>query len=255
MINSGLVSITFRQLTPERIVELVQRAGLDGIEWGGDVHVPHGDVSRAGAVRRMTEDAGLRVAAYGSYYRVSHADTGPFEAVLESAVALGAPLIRVWAGRQPTAEADERYWAAVVKDSRRIADLAAGEGIRIVYEFHANTLTDTHEAAQQLLRRVDHANVKSYWQPPRYSQFESNLAGMEMIMDWLWGVHVFQWHRETGERQPLAVGEAEWLRYLNKASACGRELFALIEFVTDDEPENFLRDAATLKSWLATVNG
>lgn len=254
MIDSGLVSITFRQLTPEQIVELVQRAGLGGIEWGGDVHVPHGDVRRAETVRRMTEDAGLRVAAYGSYYRVSHADTGPFDAVLDSAVALGAPLIRVWAGRQATAEADDAYWAAVVEDSQRIATLAADAGIRIVYEYHANTLTDTDEAALQLLQRVDHENVSTYWQPPRYSEFEDNLAGMESIMPWLWGVHVFQWHRETGERQPLAAGEAEWLRYLTKAQECQRDIYALIEFVADDEPENFLSDAATLKSWLATAN-
>ena len=41
MIESGLVSITFRKLTVEKIIELVKEAGLQGIEWGGDVHVPH----------------------------------------------------------------------------------------------------------------------------------------------------------------------------------------------------------------------
>jgi len=28
----------------------------------------------------------------------------------------------------------------------------------------------------------------------------------------------------------------------------------MLEFVADDAPENFLRDAATLKEWLAQVN-
>ncbi len=41
MIKSGLVSITFRQLTCEQIVDLVSKAKLDAIEWGGDIHVPH----------------------------------------------------------------------------------------------------------------------------------------------------------------------------------------------------------------------
>ncbi|MFN2155934.1 MAG: sugar phosphate isomerase/epimerase, partial [Anaerolineae bacterium] len=97
MIRSGLVSITFRQLSPAEIVARAAQAGLEAIEWGGDVHVPHGDVDAARTVRRTTEEAGLQVAAYGAYYRVGHEEPCPFADVLESAVALGAPLIRVWA--------------------------------------------------------------------------------------------------------------------------------------------------------------
>ncbi len=65
-LRSGLVSVTFRQLTPSAIITLVTRAGLDGIEWGGDVHVPHGDLVRARQVRQQTIQAGLQSAAYGS---------------------------------------------------------------------------------------------------------------------------------------------------------------------------------------------
>lgn len=57
MLLPGLVSITFRKLSPGEIVELVATAGLVGIEWGGDVHVPHGDFARAAEVRKLTEGA------------------------------------------------------------------------------------------------------------------------------------------------------------------------------------------------------
>jgi hypothetical protein len=43
----GLVSVTFRKLAPAAIVELAVKAQLRSIEWGGDVHVPHGDVRAA----------------------------------------------------------------------------------------------------------------------------------------------------------------------------------------------------------------
>ena len=43
-------------------------------------------------------EAGLAIAAYGSYYRVEHDDPAPFEPVLATAVELGAPTVRVWAG-------------------------------------------------------------------------------------------------------------------------------------------------------------
>src|SRR5690554_3364232 len=102
MITLGLVSISFRQLTPQQIVELVKKSGLKGIEWGGDKHVPHGDVDIATKVRRLTEQAGLEVAAYGSYYRagVSEKDGLSFDKVLDCAVILGTKKIRVWAGNK-----------------------------------------------------------------------------------------------------------------------------------------------------------
>ena len=133
MICAGLVSVTFRQLSPAVIIGLVQRAGLKAIEWGGDIHVPYGDIARAREVRRATEDAGLRVAAYGSYYRVGHEEPGPFQTALETAVAPGAPAIRVWAGKLWSHEADAAYWGRVVEDSRRIADLAADADVNVAY--------------------------------------------------------------------------------------------------------------------------
>jgi len=54
MIVPGWVSITFRSLTAERIIALVRQAGLSAIEWGGDIHVRHGDTGRAREVRRLT---------------------------------------------------------------------------------------------------------------------------------------------------------------------------------------------------------
>ena len=254
MFLPGLVSITFRQLAVAEIIALVTQAGLAAVEWGGDIHAPHGDEAQARAIARLGTDAGLRVAAYGSYYRAGHAESGPFEAALASAVALGAPLIRIWAGRQGSGDADETYFQNVVADSRRIADLAQAEQIGIVYEFHGNTLTDTNAAAVRLLQAVDHANVRSLWQPPRYTTRSSSLAGLEALRPWLENIHVFHWHQQSGERRPLAEGEAHWRDYLAQASRListrDHVHYALLEFVQDDAPEAFLRDAATLVQWL-----
>lgn len=253
MIHSGLVSITFRQLSPREIVDLVVRAGLAGIEWGGDIHVPHGDLRRAREMRRMTQDAGLQVAAYGSYYRVERDDPAPFEPVLATAVELGAPVVRVWAGTRGSAEADAAYRAGVVALSRRIADVAVSAGVTVAYEFHAGTLTDTNDSARNLLEAVAHDNVKSYWQPPRGSEVAYNLDGLDAVFPWLLHAHVFSWGA-AGERLPLVDGEAGWMQYLRKIASSGRDHFAMLEFVQDDAPESFLRDAATLKQWLALVN-
>lgn len=251
MIHSGLVSITFRKLAPQDIVRLVRQTGLEGIEWGGDVHVPHGDLEQARTVRRMTEVAGLTVSAYGSYYRVGHGEHLPFESVLETAVELGAPVVRVWAGKQGSDTADAAYRARVVQDSQRIAGLAADAGLIVAYEFHANTLTDTNVSAKTVLEVVAHPNIASYWQPPRGAALEYNLTGLDAVMPWLLHVHVFNWHLTTGERLALADGGRVWARYLKKVASTERDHFAMIEFVKNDAVESFMEDAATLKQWLS----
>ena len=250
MLQTGLVSITFRKLSPERIVELAAAAGLDAIEWGGDVHVLPGDVKRAQEVAELTRQAGLKVASYGSYYRVGHEEQMPIEFVLECAKALKAPTVRLWAGRQGSEAADRNYRDRIVRESRRVADWAADLGITVGYEFHGNTLTDTNVSAKQLLEAVAHDNVKTYWQPTTTRDVEYCLAGLESLLPWLCNVHVFHWDPATRQRRPLAEGEAVWKQYLQRIRSTGRDHFIMLEFVRDDSPEAFLEDAATLRRWL-----
>lgn len=257
MIFPGLVSVTFRQLTPVQIVALVRQAGLQGIEWGGDIHVPHGDAGRACDVRERTEGAGLQVAAYGSYYKagVSEGAGLAFGRVLETAVTLGAPVIRVWAGGAGSAASGEGQRAAVTEDLRRIAERAAASNVRVTLEFHSGTLTDTTDSTVQLLRDVGHANLTTCWQPPVDLGPADCLAGLQRLRGQLANLHVFQWKQGTIERCPLGEGAAVWADYLAAAATAAGDRYALLEFVEGDAPENFLRDAAVLRGWLARANG
>jgi 3-dehydroshikimate dehydratase len=49
----GLVSVTLRSLPPQEIIALAVKAGMKAIEWGGDVHVPPGDVAAASEIGRL----------------------------------------------------------------------------------------------------------------------------------------------------------------------------------------------------------
>ena len=254
MIRSGLVSVTFRRMSPRQIVDLVSEAGLEAIEWGGDGHVPHGQVSTAREVASMTRDAGLAVAAYGSYYRVGVSEEQglSFGAVLETAVALQAPVIRVWAGNRGSALADDAYWAAVVADSLRIADLAQAAGVAVAYEYHPNTLTDTKDAAQRLIGETSHANIWCYWQQPPGMEAEACRQELRAVLPRLSHLHV-NWRPRTlqgSERRPLAEGADAWASFLRIAAGSGRDHAAMIEFVHGDTPAQFLEDAEVLKRLL-----
>ncbi len=251
MLYTGLVSITFRQLKPAQIIALVQEAGLDSIEWGGDVHVPHADLQRARDVAKMMQDAGLKTSAYGSYYRLRPEEPIAFEAVLATAVELGAPTIRVWAGDKASADVDYTYRQRIISESRRLADLAAAENITLSFEYHRNTLTDNRRSAVKLLDVAQHSNVKSFWQPNANTSTHERLADLEAVEPWLTNIHVFQWGPGGyQDRRLLADGSAEWTTYIEKISTIPGDRHLSIEFVRDDKTDNFLKDAATLKQWL-----
>ena len=254
MIKPGLVSITFRKLAPQDVIRLALEAQLCGIEWGGDVHVPHGDFDRARQVGRMTREAGLEVAAYGSYYRIDNESELPFEKVLETAACLEAPVIRVWAGTRPSESADDAYQRKITLESSRIAEAAAKAGVAVAYEFHRNTLTDTNKSALRLLKGVDHPNMKIYWQPPHNAPAEYCLEGLKAVLPKLAHLHVFNWRLDADgqtERQPLGEAEERWTRYLATVKAAGTDHFAMLEFVREDRPENLMEDSKILNHWLA----
>lgn len=248
-LRTGLVSVTFRQLSPREIVDLVKEAGLDGIEWGGDIHVPHGDLASAREVARMTQDGGIEVAAYGSYYRAASLASPAFEDVLATAYELGAPTIRVWAGERGSKDADEAYRAQVADDLRRIAALSEPEGISISLEYHGGTLTDGLQSAGELLDAVHHPNLFTYWQPEVTRSSEECRWELAHFLPWLTNVHVFQWSRLDGEtiRHPLEDGAADWQAYFDLAQGGS---YALLEFVRGDDPEQFRTDAQVLQRLL-----
>lgn len=248
MLQTGLVSITFRKLLPAEIVALVVKSGLKGIEWGGDLHVPHGDVKRAAEVGKMTREAGLVVSAYGSYY--GEYDGLVFDRVLDSAVALGAPLIRIWAGRKSSAAAAPEDWERIIEDTRRIAAAVVATGRSIAFEFHDGTLNDTPESSARLLRSIGHPAVFTYWQPPVGMGFDDCMQELKSVRAHLRRVHVFHWESD-GTRQPLRLGANRWISYLRLLRRAGADVYASIEFVRADSPQAFLEDARTLNGWLA----
>jgi 3-dehydroshikimate dehydratase len=250
MIRPGLVSITFRALSVADVIDLAVRAGVDGIEWGGDIHAPAGNTALAWEVGERTRDAGLEIAAYGSYYRVGASEPGSFAATLQAAEALGAPLIRIWVGGRGSEEADDAERSRIVADTRRCLGLAGETGIGLTCEWHGGTLTDTAGSAEAFFAAVGDPSLRTYWQPRTKSPTAASLRDMDAALPRLAGIHVFAWDETTGERLPLAAGAMAWRAYLDKLAPTLENGFALLEFVAGDSPNPFLADAKTLREWL-----
>jgi sugar phosphate isomerase/epimerase len=247
MLIPGLTSITFRKLSCAEVIGLAKSAGLAAIEWGGDVHVPHGDTARAAEVAAMTADAGLVTCSYGSYYRCGMEESGVgFEKIIETTLALKAPLIRVWAGKIGSRESSPEQRKAVMDDIRRIAVLAARPGIKICLEFHRNTLNDDPGETLKLMEESASPNLGTYWQPPIGMASGEACAGLSILLPFLQNVHVFHWGGQPARRMLLAEGVKEWRDYFRIAGQSPGDHHALLEFVQDDKPAAFLDDARAL---------
>jgi len=254
MLTSALCSITFRKLTPHEIINLCVKSKIQAIEWGGDVHVPHGDLSTARLVRKETEAAGLQVSAYGSYYRCDE-DQVRFQEVLASAKELGTSVIRIWAGNKGSADAAQEERIATATAIRQAVGSAKEEGITVALEYHGGTLTDTMESTHQLLQEVHHPDLKIFWQPRTGGTFEQDIRELEAALPYLSNVHCFHWNlTDSIERLALADGLNPWMEYLKIIRKAEGDRFITLEFVRDDSPDQLKEDAETLHQLLKEAN-
>lgn len=255
---AGLCSVTFRDRPVQEVVRLAAAAGLSAVEWGGDVHVPHGDVAAARYAAEASLSAGLEVVSYGSYLFCDEHAVAGLPAVLDTTEALGTSALRVWApfGIEPGSGVEERTEVA-----RVLATVAAGAAERamtVYLEFHGGTLTATARSALELVEEVGADNVLCAWQPPYWDPLpvEGEVADLSLLAPRLAHLHVYAWLPD-GSREPLATEEDAWQVRLAAAAAtppvAGLRRAALLEFVADDDPAAFAADARTLRRWLAEL--
>jgi sugar phosphate isomerase/epimerase len=270
-LTSGICSITLKECSAEQVIEFLIESGLDAVEWWGGEHVPPGEVEIAREVGRLTREAGKLVSSYGSYYRVgvSPTDGLSFKTVLDSACALEAPTIRVWAGVKNREDCSADELAAVIADAHRIADLAADKGVSITFEFHGGSLTNNNANALRLSEELAHPNIFFSWQPPHGFTQAHCCEGLLSLLGRLSTVHVYHWtigayednlYSEAEQvlkwpgdyhRHPLEDGHSRWSAYIQIVRQSTRAHSFLLEFVQGDSLEQARCDAKTLEELLS----
>ena len=239
--------MTFRSRDRRGVVDLAREAGLSEIEWGGDIHVPHGDTDAAEDARALCRDAGIACTSYGSYYKLPVSGEG-FDAVMDTAEALGSGSIRIWAGTHGARDTDVMTRAAMTDTLRRNAATAAARGMELSFEYHGGTLTDSADSAMWLISDCGRENVRLHWQPNQFEDVEYNLRALRRVAKYVDTVHVFSWE---GERWlPLSAHEDAWRRYFDVLFELGTPRSALLEFLPCECRDDLLRDAETLNGWL-----
>lgn len=239
-----MTSVTFRKMNVDEILSITKQAGLDGIEWGGDLHVPAGAISFAEDISEKCRVQQIEILSYGSYYRAGH--DKDFTPVLKTAIALGAKTIRVWAGKANYADTARDEYIEIVSHLKSAVSMAHTFQINIALEYHRGTLTEDITGTAAILNDVP--GLRCYWQPNPDIALEEQLFEIDCLGSRLSNIHVFQWTK--GDiAHPLCKGETQWRSRIEHINACPGEHHMIMEFVKGGTEAQFLEDAAILRGW------
>ena len=129
----GLCSVTFRKKSAAQIVLIAKKAGIQYIEWGGDIHVTNADEARI--VKSLCDNEGIKISSYGSYFKASEYDENEWKKICKIAKIMDAPSVRIWLGNKNSEDTSEKEYRTLLDNTRKMCDIAAEYGVIVWYEY------------------------------------------------------------------------------------------------------------------------
>jgi len=254
----GLTSVTFRQWSPECIIQNMKYAGLNTIEWGSDVHLIPGDIENAKKIKDMCDAAEIGISSYGTYYRLGEnvEPVKTFSEYLETANAVSAPVVRIWAGDRDADKCDEEYYNRCVRETVLLCDAAAEFNISVATEYHHGTLTCNADSAIRFLNDVNRENFGLYYQFDPNESLNENLISIEKMAPYLKNIHIFNIdcnsnHYFFDEHKGIET----WETICNKLKNLNINTAMLFEFIKQSDLEGLCRETKTVKQIMSRCFG
>ena len=241
MLHTGLVSISFRSLTCEELVEHLKKCGLKNIEWGSDVHAPADNIERLYEIKKLMDDNGINCCSYGTYFRISITPVEEIYKYIKAAKILGTNILRLWCGNKGTDVITKEEKEKLFADSKALAEIAEKEGVILCMECHNNTYTDRIDPALEIMEEINSENFRMYWQPNQLRTFEENMYYAKTISKYTYHLHVFNWAFD--DRFPLKDSVLTWKDYLTNFEG---DRYLLLEFMPDDKIETLPTETMAL---------
>ncbi len=238
----GLVSISFRNLSPEEIIKEAKNAGLSCIEWGSDVHAPRDDYTKLRQIAELQKQSNIFCCSYGTYFRLGRDSTEELTEYIEAAKILGTDILRLWCGTKASSEYTSDEEGQLFEECKKAAVVAEKHGVVLCMECHNGTYTDTKEGAIKLMQQISSPALRMYWQPNQFTDNEENKRYARLISSFTKVIHVFNW--SATERFPLEDAVGLWKEYL---SHFNKNQTLLLEFMPDDSITSLKAEAESLR--------
>jgi sugar phosphate isomerase/epimerase len=233
-----MMGFGYTQAVAERCVALAGALGYDGIEFWKQ-YLDQADLAW---VRRACDAQGLQIVQVCPYFDFTTSQ-GTYDATLREAArfagyarALGAPYVRTYTGKTPSAEATDEQWARCVRGLQAVCDLGAPDGITFLLETHqvihgGPCLTDTSATTLRLLDLVGRPNLRVALQTPLVGETaEESAARLGRYVDqvqahnWI-GATATTWGRLTF----LDAGDLDFAGYIRILQGQGFDGWLSIE--------------------------
>ncbi|MGI6381052.1 MAG: sugar phosphate isomerase/epimerase family protein [Anaerolineae bacterium] len=234
----SICSIAWRDEPIEVVLPIAAQAGYLGVEvWQPHVqrHLEsHGSLEMLGALLARQQ---LAVPMVSGYYDLALQPQESLDALAthaQQAVALGAPLLRMFTGGESSREATLSVWSQVVAALQQACDQLAPMGLAIALETHEGNLHDATPSTLRLLERVDRPNLCI-----NLDIFNLYAIGEDPCEAWLrLRPHVRMIHLKNAVRQgqsrrlgiPLTEGEMPYRPFLDAVGGSDYDRFASVEW-------------------------
>lgn len=241
-INTGVVSVSFRDRTPFEILTEMKKADLSFIEWGSDVHAPCHDKEKLFEIARLQREYDIVCSSYGTYFRFLETPTEELTSYIDAAKILETDVLRLWCGKISGMQMTDAEKEALLAECCAAAKIAKEHGVTLCLECHKNTFTENPDDAVWLMDQVNSQNFRMYWQPFQWQSAKQNVENAKTIAPYVKHVHVFNW--KGGDKLPLGEAVNEWQEYL-KHFSLPRTL--LLEFMPDNQLSSLCTEADALR--------
>ncbi len=247
--NLGLVSVSFRDYSPQEILKEMKKAQLTHIEWGADVHAPCNDINKLQEIASLQKEYGITCSSYGTYFRLGQTPIEELVDYIDASKILGTNVIRVWCGSKngQNMTLDEKEF--LLEQCKKAEQTARKNNVILCTECHMNTFTEFDSDAVWFMETINSPHFRTYWQPFQNLDEEKNLYIAKALSPYTEHIHVFNWKGD--KRFKLGKAVKEWQLYLGKFST-PRTL--LLEFMPDDKIESLQIEANALRKIIGDKN-
>lgn len=240
-------------------MKFAKEAGLDGVEWAAESHLPPGDKAAAQSLMMATLMARLSIVAYAALYRVRPGmEAGlAFDRLLDTTSALQAPILRIFVGQLPYGKESGKDRESLLAELGRLGDQAGKRGITVCLSFARGTSLENYDAARALLRDLDHPFVRLAWEPLPGRKPEEATAAVQDLTARI-SLLMARKTDALGRACPLSEDAISWESrveaYLAGETAPKMSRFILLGRIGEEDESRLKEDAAFLQELVARKN-
>ncbi len=240
----GLCSVTFRKKSAAQVVLIAKKAGIEYIEWGGDVHIKNTEEARI--VKSICDNEGIKISSYGSYFNSAENDEAQWTEICEIASIMGASSVRIWLGKKDSEETGDVEYNTLLENTKKMCDIAKKYSLLVCPECHDNTFNNNTDAFLRIQRDLQADNFRTYFQS-RYCRMEYDLDRIDRTFDFIENVHVS--YRDLKKEQKFKKKDKYYIdKLLTKLETKGFDGIVMVEFVDFDSESALCKDVEKLRS-------